>query len=273
MNKNILGMLATSDQPATTTTSAGVGGRQNKKQQPAIAEATSNDQDFVKFLYGNKKNKQSPMSSRTTSSTSRMIMDVDNVDSGDAADSTAVAAAVAAEAAATATRLSINARERRRMHDLNDALDDLRSVIPYAHGPSVRKLSKIATLLLAKNFIMMQSNMIEELKKEVSYLLANAAASSSSSSSSSSTLNSAGQKGLQTAKKFYVAGSPGTTATSIFESIEESQLGLLQQTMASISNDPVNLSTTSSSSSTSPTPLSMVKFFNDAKHFIQDISE
>nr|CAG4650691.1 EOG090X0NKK [Sida crystallina] len=55
-----------------------------------------------------------------------------------------------------AVRLSINARERRRMHDLNDALDELRSVIPYAHSPSVRKLSKIATLLLAKNYIMMQ---------------------------------------------------------------------------------------------------------------------
>ena len=53
-------------------------------------------------------------------------------------------------------RLGINARERRRMHDLNDALDELRSVIPYAHGPSVRKLSKIATLLLAKNYILMQ---------------------------------------------------------------------------------------------------------------------
>lgn len=66
---------------------------------------------------------------------------------------------------ATVSRLSINARERRRMHDLNDALDDLRSVIPYAHGPSVRKLSKIATLLLAKNFIMMQNNVIDELKR------------------------------------------------------------------------------------------------------------
>jgi len=36
------------------------------------------------------------------------------------------------------------------------ALDELRAVIPYAHGPSVRKLSKIATLLLAKNYILMQ---------------------------------------------------------------------------------------------------------------------
>ncbi|CAF0778018.1 unnamed protein product [Brachionus calyciflorus] len=76
-----------------------------------------------------------------------------------------------AQAIATATRLSINARERRRMHDLNDALDELRTVIPYAHGPSVRKLSKIATLLLAKNFIMMQNNVIEELKREMNVLI------------------------------------------------------------------------------------------------------
>ncbi len=67
-------------------------------------------------------------------------------------------------------RLSINARERRRMHDLNDAMDELRNVIPYAHSPSVRKLSKIATLLLAKNYILMQTNAIEELRKLVTYL-------------------------------------------------------------------------------------------------------
>lgn len=51
------------------------------------------------------------------------------------------------------------------MHDLNDALDELRSVIPYAHSPSVRKLSKIATLLLAKNFILMQTNALEEMRR------------------------------------------------------------------------------------------------------------
>ncbi|XP_009079259.1 PREDICTED: LOW QUALITY PROTEIN: class E basic helix-loop-helix protein 23-like, partial [Acanthisitta chloris] len=62
-------------------------------------------------------------------------------------------------------RLSINARERRRMHDLNDALDGLRSVIPYAHSPSVRKLSKIATLLLAKNYILMQGPGLEEMRR------------------------------------------------------------------------------------------------------------
>ncbi|KAF7280380.1 basic helix-loop-helix family member olig [Rhynchophorus ferrugineus] len=73
-------------------------------------------------------------------------------------------------------RLNINARERRRMHDLNDALDELRAVIPYAHSPSVRKLSKIATLLLAKNYILMQANALEEMKRLIAYLQGTAGA-------------------------------------------------------------------------------------------------
>ncbi|KAK5970351.1 Class E basic helix-loop-helix protein 23 [Trichostrongylus colubriformis] len=64
-------------------------------------------------------------------------------------------------------RLSINMRERCRMHDLNEALDDLRAVLPYARGGSVRKLSKIATLLLAKNHIIMQAKAIDELRQLV----------------------------------------------------------------------------------------------------------
>jgi len=56
------------------------------------------------------------------------------------------------------------------MHDLNDALDELRAVIPYAHGPSVRKLSKIATLLLAKNYILMQARALDELRRLVGYM-------------------------------------------------------------------------------------------------------
>ncbi|KJH52131.1 Helix-loop-helix DNA-binding domain protein [Dictyocaulus viviparus] len=67
-------------------------------------------------------------------------------------------------------RLSINMRERCRMHDLNEALDDLRAVLPYARGGSVRKLSKIATLLLAKNHIIMQAKAIEELRQLVASL-------------------------------------------------------------------------------------------------------
>lgn len=65
-------------------------------------------------------------------------------------------------------RLKVNSRERKRMHDLNSALDGLREVMPYANGPSVRKLSKIATLLLAKNYILMLTNSLDEMKKLVS---------------------------------------------------------------------------------------------------------
>ena len=65
-------------------------------------------------------------------------------------------------------RLKINSRERKRMHDLNSALDGLREVMPYAHGPSVRKLSKIATLLLAKNYIVMLTSSLEEMRRLLS---------------------------------------------------------------------------------------------------------
>uniref|UniRef100_UPI00358F209C oligodendrocyte transcription factor 2-like n=1 Tax=Myxine glutinosa TaxID=7769 RepID=UPI00358F209C len=64
-------------------------------------------------------------------------------------------------------RLKINSRERKRMHDLNVAMDGLREVMPYAHGPSVRKLSKIATLLLARNYILMLSSSLEDMKRLV----------------------------------------------------------------------------------------------------------
>ena len=62
------------------------------------------------------------------------------------------------------TRTKINFRERKRMHDLNTAMDGLREVIPYANGPSVRKLSKIATLTLARNYIQMLTKSLDELK-------------------------------------------------------------------------------------------------------------
>ena len=65
-------------------------------------------------------------------------------------------------------RLKVNGRERQRMHDLNSALDGLREVMPYANGPSVRRLSKIATLLLAKNYILMLQSSLDEMKKLVS---------------------------------------------------------------------------------------------------------
>uniref|UniRef100_T1GP94 BHLH domain-containing protein n=1 Tax=Megaselia scalaris TaxID=36166 RepID=T1GP94_MEGSC len=48
-------------------------------------------------------------------------------------------------------RLESNERERMRMHSLNDAFQSLREVIP--HIKKERRLSKIETLTLAKNYI------------------------------------------------------------------------------------------------------------------------
>uniref|UniRef100_A0A8D0KPG9 Oligodendrocyte transcription factor 1 n=1 Tax=Salvator merianae TaxID=96440 RepID=A0A8D0KPG9_SALMN len=67
-------------------------------------------------------------------------------------------------------RRKINSRERKRMQDLNLAMDALREVIlPYsaAHCQSTpgRKLSKIATLLLARNYILLLGSSLQELRR------------------------------------------------------------------------------------------------------------
>ncbi|CAF0833209.1 unnamed protein product [Rotaria sp. Silwood1] len=67
----------------------------------------------------------------------------------------------------TDLRLKINSRERKRMHDLNSALDSLREVIPYAKNPSVRKLSKMATLLLARNYIIMLTKTLDDMRQHL----------------------------------------------------------------------------------------------------------
>lgn len=61
-------------------------------------------------------------------------------------------------------RLESNERERMRMHSLNDAFQGLREVIP--HVQKERKLSKIETLTLAKNYIMALTNVICGLRGE-----------------------------------------------------------------------------------------------------------
>jgi class B basic helix-loop-helix protein 1/6/7 len=62
-------------------------------------------------------------------------------------------------------RLKVNHRERERMHNLNSAMDALRQVMPYAHGPSVKKLSKMGTLLLARNYIVLLNRSVEETRR------------------------------------------------------------------------------------------------------------
>ncbi|XP_013991325.2 LOW QUALITY PROTEIN: neurogenic differentiation factor 4 [Salmo salar] len=58
-----------------------------------------------------------------------------------------------------ARRTKANARERSRMHGLNDALDVLRKVMPCAS--KTQKLSKIETLRLARNYIWALSEVLE----------------------------------------------------------------------------------------------------------------
>ncbi|XP_033103723.1 protein lin-32-like isoform X2 [Anneissia japonica] len=62
-------------------------------------------------------------------------------------------------------RLESNERERQRMHSLNDAFQCLRNVIPHVHCQ--RKLSKIETLTLAKNYIDALTNTVVRLKTEL----------------------------------------------------------------------------------------------------------
>lgn len=62
-------------------------------------------------------------------------------------------------------RLESNERERMRMHTLNDAFQGLRNTIPHVHAQ--RKLSKIETLTLAKNYILSLTDVVVKLKDEL----------------------------------------------------------------------------------------------------------
>ncbi|KAM9337586.1 neurogenic differentiation factor 6-A [Symphorus nematophorus] len=60
-------------------------------------------------------------------------------------------------------RIEANARERNRMHGLNNALDSLRKVVPCYS--KTQKLSKIETLRLAKNYIWALSEILRTGKR------------------------------------------------------------------------------------------------------------
>ncbi|XP_076011268.1 oligodendrocyte transcription factor 1 [Genypterus blacodes] len=76
-------------------------------------------------------------------------------------------------------RRKINSRERKRMQDLNTAMDALREVmVPYASSPSTappqshhhgappgRRLSKISTLVLARNYILLLGSSLQEMRR------------------------------------------------------------------------------------------------------------
>lgn len=126
------------------------------------------------------------------------------------------------------------------MHDLNDALDDLRNVIPYAHSPSVRKLSKIATLLLAKNYILMQGNALEELRRLVAYL----------SQVAGVPLSSANPALMQNSPMAAAAAAAATAATSVNSATSVS--ASMASTFNTTSVESLKSSPTSVSDSASP---------------------
>ncbi len=196
----------------------------SKKKLPKIHQSNLKESKYT-----------SASSTASTSSTSSSLSSMNSSSS----------ASAAAAAAATASRLSINARERRRMHDLNDALDDLRSVIPYAHGPSVRKLSKIATLLLAKNFIMMQNNVIDELKKEISYLMNNYSLTPNTKdvemTSSLATTSPKSSSSLSSSASSASTSSFASYANQSFKMIEENNRALFDH-FASANNSTLTVS-------------------------------
>ncbi|CAC5417496.1 NEUROG1 [Mytilus coruscus] len=61
------------------------------------------------------------------------------------------------------SRSKANDRERNRMHGLNDALENLRSILPVTPGEN--KLTKIETLRMAHNYIWMLSQTLEMADK------------------------------------------------------------------------------------------------------------
>uniref|UniRef100_A0A0N4Z637 BHLH domain-containing protein n=1 Tax=Parastrongyloides trichosuri TaxID=131310 RepID=A0A0N4Z637_PARTI len=64
-------------------------------------------------------------------------------------------------------RTCINSRERKRMHDLNNAMEDLRQSLPYSQNANCRKMSKINTLILATSWIKQMTKTNEDLRKQL----------------------------------------------------------------------------------------------------------
>ncbi|CAC5371108.1 BHLHB8 [Mytilus coruscus] len=62
-------------------------------------------------------------------------------------------------------RLKTNERERQRMHQMNKGMEELKQVLPYSK--SVNKLSKMSTLLLAREHIVS----LQKTQKELHHLV------------------------------------------------------------------------------------------------------
>uniref|UniRef100_A0A0K0F1Q6 BHLH domain-containing protein n=1 Tax=Strongyloides venezuelensis TaxID=75913 RepID=A0A0K0F1Q6_STRVS len=63
-------------------------------------------------------------------------------------------------------RTCINSRERKRMHDLNNAMEDLRQSLPFSNNANCRKMSKINTLIMATSYIKQMKKHIDDVEKQ-----------------------------------------------------------------------------------------------------------
>ncbi|XP_061416874.1 class A basic helix-loop-helix protein 15-like [Lethenteron reissneri] len=117
--------------------------RRRRKRRPAMAAVATDTEPVVKRPQrrgGDGVGDEPPaVGSRSRSGSPSGSGSGDSASRGDARDER------------TLRRLESNERERQRMHGLNDAFQGLREAIP--HVRRGRKLSKLETLTLAKNYI------------------------------------------------------------------------------------------------------------------------
>jgi class B basic helix-loop-helix protein 8 len=121
-----------------------------------------------------------------------------------------------------------------RMHSLNDAFQNLREVVP--HVQLERKLSKIETLTLAKNYIMSLTNVVCEMRGET---LAFPTSSESDEKDSPQTTSQAA-----TSNEFLLQVSKSCAAAakrSIRKSEEAAFASLLSESKSDIEHDLSNL--------------------------------
>jgi len=149
-------------------------------------------------------------------------------------------------------RVAANARERRRMHGLNYAFDELRGVIPALDND--KKLSKYETLQMAQIYINALADLLEG---PVS--VSAASGSSSSSSSASNDTNSSKTKTHESVTSNPGLCDPGKDATpvEINVQIQSFDHGALSAMIEEVMCFPSPSASPSSSSSSSPVMMMM----------------
>jgi len=142
--------------------------------QPEVSSTWSDLSDSASYDVTSRRHQRTRQPRRHVVNTTMTAAAADDDDGGDTeqGEDDDVCEPTANSGRLNRLRLKIS-RERQRMHDLNAALDALRDVMPYATGTgtsstsssasSARRLSKIATLLLARNYIVTLQKTVDEM--------------------------------------------------------------------------------------------------------------